>query len=91
MHNRYLSHCYDSLSTATGSLVTFGFNFGEYDDHIIDAINVAAKHGRKTESRLWSIYVGVYSESDRLHIEKIAKRFKCKVHIYDTNTANVWG
>ncbi len=91
MHNRYLSHCYDSLSTATGSLVTFGFNFGEYDDHIIEAINIAAKHGKGSPPRLWSIYIGIYSEADRLHIEKIAKRFKCKVHVYDTKTAKVWG
>lgn len=90
MHNRYLSHCYDSLSTATGSLVTFGFNFGENDDHIIDAINVAAKHGKKLFPKLLSIYIGVYSDTDRLHIEKIEKRFKCKVHIYDAKTANVW-
>ncbi len=56
MHNRYLSNCYESLSCITGSIVTFGFNFGKYDDHIIDAINIAAKHGKKTSSRLWSIY-----------------------------------
>lgn len=90
MHNRYLSHCYDSLSTVSGSLVTFGFNFGEYDDHIIDAINIAAKHGRKSFPKLLSIYIGVYSDGDRHHIEKLANRFKCKVHIYDAKTANVW-
>lgn len=90
MHNRYLSHCYDCLSNITGSLVTFGFNFGEYDDHIIDAINIAAKHGNKSSSKLWSIYIGVYSDADCKHIEKIAGRFKCKVHIYDAKTANVW-
>lgn len=91
MHNRYLTHCYDSLSTIAGSLVTFGFNFGEYDDHIIDAINVAAKHGRKSFPKLLSIYIGVYSDTSRKHIERISGRFKCKVHIYDAKTANVWG
>lgn len=91
MHNRYLSNCYESLSGITGSLVTFGFNFGKYDDHIIDAINIAAKHGRKSFPKLLSIYIGVYSEADKKHIEKIADRFKCKVHIYDAKTANVWG
>jgi hypothetical protein len=75
----------------TGSLVTFGFNFGEYDNHVIDAINIAAKHGKKSFSKLWSIYIGVYSDADRKHIEKIADRFKCKVHIYNANTASVWG
>lgn len=91
MHNRYLSNCYESLSGITGSLVTFGFNFGKYDEHIIDAINIAAKHGRKSFPKLLSIYIGVYSEKDRKHIENIAERFKCKVHIYDAKTANVWG
>jgi hypothetical protein len=91
MHNRYLSHCYDSLSNMTGSLVTFGFNFGEYDHHIIDAINIAAKHGKKSFPKLLSIYIGVYSDANRKHIQKIAGRFKCKVHTYDANTASVWG
>ncbi len=91
MHNRYLTHCYDSLSNVTGSLVTFGFNFGDSDDHIIDAINAAAKHGKKVFPKLLSIYVGVYSEADQKHMEHIAGRFKCKVHLYDARTANVWG
>ena len=42
-HNRYLSTCYDRLCVADGSIVTFGFNFGPYDEHIIEAINKAAK------------------------------------------------
>lgn len=91
MHNQYLTHCYESLCNAEGSLVTFGFNFGVHDEHIIDAINRAAKHGRKVKDKLWSVYIGVYSESSRRHIEQIAGKFKCKVHIYDAKTANVWG
>ncbi len=90
MHNRYLSFCYESLENISGSLVTFGFNFGEYDDHIIDAINAAAKNGRKAPTKLWSIYIGVYSQHDRKHIETIAQKFKCKVHIFDAKTACVW-
>src|SRR5687767_14982448 len=42
-HNQYLTYCYDSLCQAKGSLVIFGFSFGPHDDHIIDAINKAAK------------------------------------------------
>ncbi len=91
MHNRYMSYCYESLSAITGSLVTFGFNFGDYDDHIIDAINIAAKHGRKSFPKLVSIYVGVYSEEDKAHMEKITGRFKCKIHMFNAKTANVWG
>jgi hypothetical protein len=91
MHNRFLSHCFENLSGITGSLVTFGFNFGPYDEHIIEAINRAAKYGRKDLFKLWSIYIGVYSEDDQAHIEKIRHKFKCKVRIYDAKTANVWG
>ena len=90
-HNEYLTFCYDNLCNAKGSLVTFGFNFGEYDEHIIEAINRAAKFGKKVPDKLWSLYIGVYSDSDKHHIEKIKHKFKCKVHIYDATTANVWG
>lgn len=89
-HNEYLTYCYDSLCRAEGSLVTFGFNFGEYDEHIIEAINKAAKFGKKVQERLWSIYIGIYSDVDRAHIENIVGRFKCKVHIYDAKTVRVW-
>ncbi|NCB39669.1 MAG: DUF4917 family protein [Erysipelotrichia bacterium] len=89
-HNEYLTYCYDSLCRTEGSLVTFGFNFGEYDEHIIEAINRAAKFGKKVPDRLWSIYIGVYSDADKAHIEQIEGRFKCKVHIYDAKTAKVW-
>lgn len=91
MHNRYLSFCYENLSNAVGSLVTFGFNFGESDGHIIEAINIAAKHGKTAPPRLWSIYIGVYSDEDRQHIENVSHKFRCKVHIFDAKTAKVWG
>ena len=89
MHNRYLAHSYESLCTVEGSLVTFGFNFGDYDEHIIDAINRAAR--QTPPEKLWSVYIGVYSDDDRQHIEQIKDKFKCKVHIYDTKTAQLWG
>lgn len=90
MHNRYLTHCYESLCTIQGSLVTFGFNFGPYDHHIIDAINIAAKKGKKSGNKLFSVYIGVYSEDDRKHIERISHKFKCKVNLFDAKTAKVW-
>ena len=90
MHNRYLTNCYENLSSIEGSLITFGFNFGEYDEHIIEAINIAAKHGKKVKNRLWSVYIGVYSDDDKKHIERISSKFSCKVHIYDAKTAPVW-
>lgn len=89
MHNRYLTYCYENFCEATGSLVTFGFNFGLSDDHIIKAINRAAR--RKAPNKLWSLYIGVYTNEDKKHIDQIRGKFKCKVHIFDAKTAHVWG
>lgn len=91
MHNKYLSFCYEQLCNVKGSLVTFGFNFGDYDTHIIDAINTAANNGRKAQDKLWSVYIGVYSDDDLKHIKSIEKKFKCKVHCYNARTVNIWG
>lgn len=87
-HNRYLSHCFEKLSQVSESLVTFGFSFGESDDHIIHALNEAARqeHGQ----RLYSIYVGVYSDKSRRFIESISSKFKCKVNTFDAKTTPVW-
>lgn len=89
-HNQYLSHCYDKLSKVSGSLVTFGFNFGEYDEHIIEAIN-RAKANKDMGSKLWSVYIGVYSAADEAHIRSIENKFRLKVTLFDAKTANVWG
>jgi hypothetical protein len=93
MHNKYLSFCYEKLCGVEGSLITFGFNFGEYDTHIIDALNQAAKKSRlgKGEDKLWSVYIGVFSDEDLDHILEIQKSFKCKVIPYNARTANIWG
>ena len=90
-HNRYLTHCYDRLCEVDGSLVTFGFGFGQYDEHIIEAINKAAKFGSKQPPKLWSIYIGVYSDADIQHVKSIEDRFHPKVRLFDARTANVWG
>ena len=90
MHNQYLSYCYEKLSSIQGSLVTFGFNFGPYDHHIIEAINTAAKYGKRAGDKLHSVYIGVYSDEARNYIEASAGRFMCKVNLYDSRTANVW-
>lgn len=89
MHNKYLSFCYERLCEIEGSLVTFGFNFGEYDTHIIDAINTAAK--KKAPNKLWSVYIGVYSDDALNHILEIKGKFKCKITPYNAKTANIWG
>lgn len=88
-HNAYLAFCYDRLSRVTGSIVSYGFNFGKYDEHIIAAINKATKFNGK--GKLLSIYIGVYSEDDKEYIESIKDKFKCKVSIFDSKTAHIWG
>lgn len=90
LHNQYLTFCYEKLSTLTGSLVTFGFQFGEYDTHIIDAINMACKYDTERGGKLLSIFIGVYSEKDEKYIRSIEKKFSCKVNLFDAKTANFW-
>lgn len=92
--NPYLTHCYDKLCEVEGSLVTFGFNFGEPDDHIVNAINTAAADGRS--KRLLNLYIGAYidkttKKEDQKHIKQIKDKFKCNVHFYNTRTADIWG
>jgi hypothetical protein len=88
-HNPYLQNSYEALASAKGSLVTFGFNFGAQDAHIVAAIQRAAKQPKS--GRLWSIYVGAYSDLDAGRAEHLAGQLKCKVHIFDSKTAGVWG
>lgn len=89
-HNQYLDYCYKQLCEISGSLIVFGFNFGEYDEHIIDAINKASK--QDIDEKLWSVYIGIYSEADKRHIEKIKSKFKCKkVNLFDAKSVNIWG
>ncbi len=89
-HNKYLAHAMDRFSEIEGSLVVFGFGFGESDSHIIDAINRAAKHGQKTDDRLWSVYIGVNSQASLDRLEKIVDHFQCKVNFYDARGAGIW-
>ena len=88
IHNGYLSDCYNHLKSITGRLVTFGFSFGNSDTHIIDALNEAAQ-GR---GKLLSINIGVFSDSDRRHIDDLIaqKVFRCKVNTFDAKTAKIW-
>lgn len=89
-HNQYLTNSYNNLCEICGSLVVFGFNFGIYDKHIIEGINRASKQGKKVPDRLWSIYIGVFSEKDLEYIKSIQDKFKCKVIAYSSKTVNLW-
>jgi len=89
-HNKYLDYCYEKLKTVNGSLVTFGFNFGEYDNHLIEAINEAAHYGKKSGNKLFSIYIGVFSKEDADYISSIKHKFLCKVRLFDSSNVNLW-
>ena len=81
-HNPYLEHCHKALASLNGSLVTFGFNFGEQDSHIVSAFQKATHNGQKVPERLWSVYVGVYSEPDKDRAAELARELKCKVRMF---------
>jgi hypothetical protein len=90
MHNKYLSFCYELLSKIEGSLIIYVFNFGDSDLHIIDAINIAAKQGAEVSNKLFSIYIGIYSEESQRYVESIKDSFKYKVNLFDAKTTRVW-
>jgi len=90
-HNSYLSTCYDRLCNIDGYLVTFGFNFGAYDEHIIEALNRAAHAESKMPPKLWGIYIGTYSAEDIDHIRSIEHKFHAKIRIVNSQTASFWG
>lgn len=89
-HNRYLSNCYDQLCKADGSVISFGFAFGKYDLHIIEALNKAAHAENNKPPKLWSLYVGTYSDADKNYIESIKDKFHAKLYTFDAKTAPLW-
>jgi hypothetical protein len=89
-HNLYLSFCYDALEQVSGSLIVLGFGFGEYDTHIIDALNTAAHYGKLAENKLWSVYVGIWNDEALAHLKEIEDRFRVKVNAFDARTACIW-
>lgn len=85
LHNQYLADCYNQLKNIKGTLFTYGFNFGENDIHIIDAINIASNNG------LDNIYIGYFSDDDKNHFKSIRERFDCKnIRLYDVKDVNLW-
>lgn len=90
-HNPYLQHSYEALASVEGSVVTFGFNFGDQDSHIVEALQRATKNGKRIPNRLWSVYIGAYSEEDVTRAHELATQLKCKVHVFDSKTAPLWG
>ena len=88
MHNGYLADAYNHLKNTTGSLITVGFGFGDSDKHIIQAIKAASS--QSIVDCLRSVYVGVFNETDRKHIERISGEFGCKVNTFDSSKMKIW-
>lgn len=89
--NPYLTDCYDHLCNIDGSIVTFGFAFGDSDLHIVEALNRATHLPSKDAPKLWSIYIGVFSETDMKRAQSLEKLLHAKVHTYNAQTAGIWG
>lgn len=89
--NPYLSDCYEHLCSVDGSIVTFGFSFGESDLHLVDALNKATHYPSKDVPKLWSVYIGVFSDADMQRAAALEKTLHAKVHTYNAQTAEVWG
>ncbi|MBK5262980.1 MAG: DUF4917 family protein [Peptostreptococcaceae bacterium] len=88
MHNGYLADAYNNLKNISGSLITVGFGFGDYDKHIIQAIKAAAS--QSSTDCLRSVYVGVFNETDKKYIESISGEFGCKVNTFDSSKMKIW-
>lgn len=88
--NPYLTDCYEHLSNVDGSVVSFGFGFGDYDEHIVDALNRATHHPGKDTPKLWSVYIGVFGDADKERAASLEKKLHAKVHTYSAPSAPVW-
>lgn len=88
-HNGYLSDCYSHLQQITGRLVTYGLSFSENDMHIVNALNEASTNPNDC---LRSVYIGVFNENDKDHIQKLVQRgiFNFKVNTFDASSINPW-
>lgn len=89
--NPYLSNCYEKLCGVDGSIVSFGFGFGEYDSHIIDALNRATHFPGNAPPKLRSVYIGVFSDADKQRATQLEKQLHAKVHTFAAQTAVIWG
>ncbi|MFG0245393.1 MAG: DUF4917 family protein [Phycisphaerales bacterium JB052] len=96
IHHGYLHKAIRSLESQNGSLVTFGFGFGDNDGHVLRAI---------AKSTIRKILVGLYGDptsKENLAIQASAKalqadrpnwrsRSDLEVTFFDAASARVWG
>lgn len=89
----YLKNCYEKLSNISGSLITFGFSFGDSDYHIIEAIN-SAKNNQNNNEHLESIHIGVNDSEAYTNLLSRKKYFKAfsanEVHFYRATSEDIW-
>lgn len=99
-HSGYLSRCYRSLQSSSGSAFCFGMSFKENDRHILEAI---------AHSTISNLYVSVLGDIEdtgnqelkaamaslkALRERKISnsrKRINIEIEYFDAASANIWG
>ncbi len=81
--NRYLNFCYNQLQNSNGSLTIFGSSLGEYDNHIVEAIQ---------KSEINPIAYGIYTKnmseaSVKRIMSEIREKLETKeVYFFNSNT-----
>lgn len=74
--NNYLSFCYHSFSSISGSLLVIGHSLNkEFDNHLIEAI--------KHNINLKAVGLSIYSELTQLEKEQLVKDLEAKLHRKD--------
>lgn len=92
-HSSYLSRCYRSFGSITGSLFVHGFSLSDSDSHLVKAI---------AKGKLSELYVSLHGDPTSKEniniIEKViqlpnvrSKRNSLSYTFYDSASANVWG
>jgi hypothetical protein len=54
-------------------------------------LNRASHFPSKETPKLWSVYIGVFSEADKARASALEKLVHAKLHTYDASTACIWG
>lgn len=105
-HNSYLTRCYRSFQSQSGSLFVYGLGLKQNDHHICEAImegkyralfvsvygDENSKENKEIKER--ALYLAHMKETKEKHKESRSKRYKAKgldVFFFDAQTARVWG
>jgi len=86
-HNPYLNYCYEKLGEIDDALVILGHSMDETDSHIFNQI---------ASSDVKNIYVSLFGDPNSKINRKTKSNaesyfYKCSVHFYKAESAQVWG